>query len=257
MYRSAPSSTIPLPADLASTACERRARVVIPWSSHQSVPLRVVGLVGRPYSALDRPNRQPTERICAATRPADMCRAHTCTSKVRRGLHSAHMLDRTEVPMGDHHTRHCTSCTAALAADNSAELCGSCAVAAQAAPDVAPVLSADFWEQPEIRSVLLSQNSVASSARTGRFNSHRSSRPSSRTGSASLRASSAGSSDLPHPSETSTNWTPGRACCMSRQINCGSGRHPLCPTQAKRRPTELPWRSHSTTKGATCADETC
>ena len=60
--------------------------------------------------------------------------------------------------MSDHHTRHCTSCTAALAADNSAELCGSCAKAVQAAPDVAPVLSADFWEQPEIRSVLLSRN---------------------------------------------------------------------------------------------------
>lgn len=60
--------------------------------------------------------------------------------------------------MSDHHTRHCTSCTAALAADNSAELCGSCAKTAQAAPDVAPVLSADFWEQAEIRSALLSRN---------------------------------------------------------------------------------------------------
>jgi transcriptional regulator with XRE-family HTH domain len=60
--------------------------------------------------------------------------------------------------MSDHHTRHCTSCTAALAADNRAELGASCAKAAHAAPDVAPVLSADFWEQPEIRSVLLSRN---------------------------------------------------------------------------------------------------
>ncbi len=60
--------------------------------------------------------------------------------------------------MSDHHTRHCTSCAAGLAADNRAELCGACAKTAQAAPDMAPVLSADFWEQPEIRSVLLSRN---------------------------------------------------------------------------------------------------
>jgi transcriptional regulator with XRE-family HTH domain len=60
--------------------------------------------------------------------------------------------------MSDHHTRHCTSCRAALAAGNSAELCGSCAEATQTAPDVAPMLSADFWEQPEIRSALLSRN---------------------------------------------------------------------------------------------------
>ena len=60
--------------------------------------------------------------------------------------------------MSDHHTRHCTSCSTGLAVDNSAELRESCTKATQVAPDVAPVLSADFWEQPEIRSVLLTRH---------------------------------------------------------------------------------------------------
>jgi hypothetical protein len=42
MYRSAPSTTIPS-AGFALGARERRVRVVIVWSSHWSVPLRVMG----------------------------------------------------------------------------------------------------------------------------------------------------------------------------------------------------------------------
>ncbi|MGH3774225.1 MAG: helix-turn-helix domain-containing protein [Pseudonocardiaceae bacterium] len=61
--------------------------------------------------------------------------------------------------MTDRHTRRCcASCSAALAADNRAPLCGPCAQAAQPAPDVPPVLSADFWEQQELRSALLSRH---------------------------------------------------------------------------------------------------
>jgi transcriptional regulator with XRE-family HTH domain len=61
--------------------------------------------------------------------------------------------------MSDHHTRRrCTSCSTALTSDNLTEQCGPCAQAAQAAPDVAPMLSADFWEQPDIRSALLSRH---------------------------------------------------------------------------------------------------
>lgn len=61
--------------------------------------------------------------------------------------------------MSDRHThRSCASCSTALATDNLGDLCGSCKDGAPAAPDSAPVPSADFWEQPEIRSVLLSQH---------------------------------------------------------------------------------------------------
>lgn len=61
--------------------------------------------------------------------------------------------------MSEHHARRrCTSCNAALAADDRAELCEPCAKAAPAACDAVPVLSADFWEQPEVRSALLSQH---------------------------------------------------------------------------------------------------
>ncbi len=61
--------------------------------------------------------------------------------------------------MSDHHTlRRCASCRAALATDNLADLCEQCAKIAQATPDAAPVLSADFWEQTEIRSALLSRH---------------------------------------------------------------------------------------------------
>jgi transcriptional regulator with XRE-family HTH domain len=61
--------------------------------------------------------------------------------------------------MSDHHIPHrCTSCGVALATDNRAGLCEQCATIAQGTRDAAPVLSADFWEQPEIRSALLSQH---------------------------------------------------------------------------------------------------
>lgn len=66
---------------------------------------------------------------------------------------------RTGAPMSDQHARRrCTSCSAALAADHRADLCGPCATAAQTPPDTAPVPSADFWEQPEVRSALLSRH---------------------------------------------------------------------------------------------------
>jgi transcriptional regulator with XRE-family HTH domain len=62
-------------------------------------------------------------------------------------------------PMSDLHTHpQCTSCGAVLATDNRAGLCELCTPTAQVTPDAAPVLSADFWEQPEIRSALLSRH---------------------------------------------------------------------------------------------------
>lgn len=61
--------------------------------------------------------------------------------------------------MSDHHTRHrCTSCSTALTPDNLTDQCGPYAQDAQAALDVPPVLPAGFWEQPEIRSALLSRH---------------------------------------------------------------------------------------------------
>jgi transcriptional regulator with XRE-family HTH domain len=59
----------------------------------------------------------------------------------------------------DHHAcRRCASRSAELATDDLANLCQSCVRATQATTDVAPALSADFWEQPEIKSALLSRN---------------------------------------------------------------------------------------------------
>lgn len=60
--------------------------------------------------------------------------------------------------MSDHPTRRCASCGAALAADDHADRCGPCAKTTQTAQDMAPTLSADFWEQPDIRSALLSRH---------------------------------------------------------------------------------------------------
>jgi|GEM_PF-1975278 len=61
--------------------------------------------------------------------------------------------------MSDHHAHpSCASCGAALAADTLTDQCGTCAKAAQTAPDGAPVLPPDFWEQPDIRSALLSRH---------------------------------------------------------------------------------------------------
>jgi transcriptional regulator with XRE-family HTH domain len=59
--------------------------------------------------------------------------------------------------MSDLHTQ-CSSCGDVLATDSRAGLCEPCATIAQATPDAAPVLSVDFWEQPEIRSALLSRH---------------------------------------------------------------------------------------------------
>lgn len=59
---------------------------------------------------------------------------------------------------GHHACGRCASCSIALTKDDLANLCGSCVQVTPAATDVAPVPSADFWEQPEIRSVLLSRN---------------------------------------------------------------------------------------------------
>lgn len=58
--------------------------------------------------------------------------------------------------MSEH--RRCTSCDVALAANDRAGLCEPCAQAAPAACRAAPVLSAEFWEQPEIRSALHSRH---------------------------------------------------------------------------------------------------
>ena len=60
--------------------------------------------------------------------------------------------------MSDHHARrHCTSCSPAPTGDELSENC-ECLETAQSASDMAPVLSADFWEQPEIRSALLGRH---------------------------------------------------------------------------------------------------
>lgn len=61
--------------------------------------------------------------------------------------------------MSNHRTRRrCTSCSAALTPDNLSDQCEPCAKAVQTELDVPPVLPADFWEQPEIRSALLSRH---------------------------------------------------------------------------------------------------
>jgi transcriptional regulator with XRE-family HTH domain len=59
--------------------------------------------------------------------------------------------------MSDHPTHRCPSCHAP-ATDNHTGLCGPCATITQTMLDAAPVLSADFWEQPEIRAALLSRH---------------------------------------------------------------------------------------------------
>jgi len=61
--------------------------------------------------------------------------------------------------MSDHHVgRHCTSCSPVPTGDHLTENCESCGETTHDAPDVAPVLSAEFWEQPQIRSALLSRH---------------------------------------------------------------------------------------------------
>ncbi len=61
--------------------------------------------------------------------------------------------------MSNHHTRRrCTSCSITLPPNNPGGQCEPCAKATQTALDVPPVLPADFWEQPEIRSALLSRH---------------------------------------------------------------------------------------------------
>lgn len=57
--------------------------------------------------------------------------------------------------MSDHARGGCTSYSPALAGDNLTDMCESGAKATQDTMDAAPVLTADFWEQPEIRSALL------------------------------------------------------------------------------------------------------
>ncbi|HEX6403936.1 MAG TPA: helix-turn-helix transcriptional regulator [Pseudonocardiaceae bacterium] len=60
--------------------------------------------------------------------------------------------------MSDHHAGcHCTSCSPAPTGDKLTEIC-ECVETTQDVPDMAPVLSAEFWEQPEIRSALLSRH---------------------------------------------------------------------------------------------------
>ena len=61
--------------------------------------------------------------------------------------------------MSDHHAgRHCTLGSTAPSGDDLTENCESCGEAMQDEEDAAPVLPADFWEQPEIRSALLSRH---------------------------------------------------------------------------------------------------
>ncbi len=160
--------------------------------------------------------------------------------------------------MSDHRTPlHCTSCSAGLAADSSAELCGACAKAAQDTQDVAPVLSADFWEQPEVRSVLLSRNfgRFLRTYRTVQDPQVKQTQLAHWLGITQGQLSRIERSSIPvgdlHKLDT---W--------ARLLHVPPDRLWFSPssaplTQARRRPTELPWRSHSTTKGATCADETC
>ena len=61
--------------------------------------------------------------------------------------------------MSNHRTRRrCTSCSTILPPDNPGDQCEPCAKSAQTVLDIPPVLPADFWEQPEIRSALLSRH---------------------------------------------------------------------------------------------------
>lgn len=97
---------------------------------------------------------------CAYVRLTDL---EICVRRIRAGRDSRCNTLRayavmTGAPMSDHPARRCASCSVALAPDDRADLCEPCEKTAQVAPDVPPVLSADFWEQPEIRSVLLSRH---------------------------------------------------------------------------------------------------
>ena len=61
--------------------------------------------------------------------------------------------------MSDHHAGcHCPSSSTAPSDDDLTDNCESCGEAMQDEVDAAPVLAADFWEQPEIRSALLSRH---------------------------------------------------------------------------------------------------
>ena len=61
--------------------------------------------------------------------------------------------------MSDHHAgRHCTSSSTTPSDDDLTDNCESCEEAMQDEADAAPVLPAEFWEQPEIRSALLSRH---------------------------------------------------------------------------------------------------
>ena len=75
-------------------------------------------------------------------------------------IHCAHTPRHDGSTVSDHHAhRSCPSCRAALAPDHPTDhLCRSCATTTSTGPDVPPRLSADFWEQPEIRSALLGRH---------------------------------------------------------------------------------------------------
>ena len=60
--------------------------------------------------------------------------------------------------MSDHHAdRHCTSSSTSPTGDNLTENC-ECGESTHDASGMAPVLPAEFWEQPQIRSALLSRH---------------------------------------------------------------------------------------------------
>ena len=100
-------------------------------------------------------------------------------------------------------------CPSSSTGDDLTENCESCGEATQDQAEVAPVLAADFWEQPEIRSALLSRH-FGRFLRTYRTSQSPQIKQTSWPGGwASLRVSSAGSSVRRHPSATSTNSTPG------------------------------------------------
>jgi hypothetical protein len=60
--------------------------------------------------------------------------------------------------MSDHHAAsHPTPCSTSPTGDDLTENC-ECVESTHDAPDMAPVLPAEFWEQPQIRSALLSRH---------------------------------------------------------------------------------------------------
>ena len=174
-------------------------------------------VLGRRYHAPDWPNRQPRPRICALSTPRIYARHAYALVTDSGAIHSPRIRRRRATLMSDHQAGcPCPSSSTAPSGDDLTENCESCGEATQDEADVAPVLAADFWEQPEIRSALLSRH-FGRFLRTYRTSqSPRSSRPSWPGGWGSRRASSAGSSVRRHPSAISTNWTPGHARCMSR-----------------------------------------